>query len=191
MTTIGSLSAPAPTIPTCLRKAPALRPATREYSSLPGRPALQCASTNNVLAKLVMAAAGNGPIVFAAGANHYRLTGLEVTRVAGTGIVYALSSVATGGTANNLIFDRVWMHGTAQDETNTGIDLGGSYVCGREIPSLRISTASRSQGPALMLRPSVAAWVTPLGPFKIVDNFLEASGENILFGGGAGHHDAC
>src|ERR1019366_8321508 len=102
-----------------------LTPCYAGVPSLPGRPAFQCASTNNVVAKLLLAAGDNGPIVFASGANHYRLTGLEVTRVAGTGIVYALASVATG-TANNLVFDRVWMHGTAQDETTRGVELGGS-----------------------------------------------------------------
>ena len=38
MTTIGSLSAPAPTIPCCLRKAPALRPVTRESPRCPAVP---------------------------------------------------------------------------------------------------------------------------------------------------------
>ena len=81
-----------------------LTPCYAGVASLPGRPAFQCASTNNVLAKLVVTASGNGPIVFAAGANHYRLTGLEITRLAGTGIVYALASIATGGTAEQHYF---------------------------------------------------------------------------------------
>src|SRR5260370_36490244 len=97
-------------------------------SSLPGRPAWQCAAITKVLAGL-MAASNNGPIVCAAGANHYRLMGIEITRPAGTGVVTALASIASGGTANNLIFDRVWMHGTAQDETTRGVWLeGGTYV---------------------------------------------------------------
>ena len=106
-----------------------LTPCYAGISSLPGRPALNCASTQNVLPKLFMPTKGNGPIIFASGANHYRLMGLEITRAAGTGLVYALASIVNGGTANNLILDRVWMHGTAQDDTNRGFWLQGStYV---------------------------------------------------------------
>ena len=130
-----------------------LTPCYAGVSSLPGRPSLQCASTNNVLAKLVMAKASDGPIVFASGANHYRLMGLEITRLPGTGSVNALSSIATGGTANNLVFDRVWMHGTAQDETTRGVDARGKHLRSRSwIPSSRIFTALRSPDLAAMLR---------------------------------------
>jgi hypothetical protein len=162
-----------------------LTPCYAGVSSLPGRPALQCASTNNVLAKLVMATGGSGPIVFAAGANHYRLIGLEFTRVAGTGIVYALSSIATGGTANNLVFDRVWMHGTAQDETTRGVELGGSTYVSivdsffTDFHCIAITGACTD---AQAIYGGLGD--DQMGPYKIVDNFLEASGENILFGGG-------
>ena len=163
-----------------------LTPCYAGVSSLPGRPAFQCASTNNVLAKLVMAASASGPIVFASGANHYRLIGLEVTRVAGTGVVYALSSVATGGTANNLILDRVWLHGTAQDETTRGVDLGGSTYLSivdsffTDFHCIAI-TGACSDAQAIV----GGLGNDQMGPYKIVDNFLEAAGENILFGGGA------
>jgi hypothetical protein len=163
-----------------------LTPCYGGVASLPGRPALNCASTANVLAKLLMPASGSGPVVFAAGANHYRLTGLEITRAVGTGIVYALASLtAPGGTASNLILDRVWLHGTANDETKKGFELGGmSYASAidsyfNDIHCIAITGACTD-----------AAAVgggsgDPLGPFKIVDNFLESSGENILFGGAA------
>jgi hypothetical protein len=162
-----------------------LTPCYAGVSSLPGRPSLQCSSTKNVLAKLVMAGAGNGPIVFASGANHYRLTGLEVTRLPGTGIIYALSSITTGGTANNLILDRVWLHGTAQDETNKGFELGGSsYVS--VIDSFFTDFHCISITGACIDAIAVGAGEgNPLGPFKITDNFLEAAGENVIFGGAA------
>jgi hypothetical protein len=162
-----------------------LTPCYAGVSSLPGRPALQCASTKNVLAKLVMAAGGSGPIVFAAGANHYRLTGLEVTRVAGTGIVYALSSIATGGTANSLVFDRVWMHGTAQDETTRGIELGGSTyvsIVDSYFTDFHCIAVTGACTDAQSINGGLGN--DQMGPYKIVDNFLEASGESILFGGG-------
>lgn len=160
-----------------------LTPCYAGVSSMPGRPAFNCGSTANVLAKLVMSESGSGPIVFATGANHYRIIGLEITRTVGSGIVYALASTITNGTTNNLIFDRVWMHGTAQDDTKKGIELqGSSYV------SLIDSFATDMHCVSITgacTDPSVIGGGVgnPIGPFKIVDNFLEASGENILFGG--------
>jgi hypothetical protein len=164
-----------------------LTPCYAGVYSLPDRPALSCSGTNNVLAKLVLAAANNGPVIFAAGANHYRLIGLEITRPAGTGVVTALASIATGGTANNLIFDRVWMHGTAQDETTRGIWLvGGTHVSLVDsfLTDFHCIAVSGSCTDAQAIAGGLGS--DPGGPYKIVNNFLEASGENVMFGGGAG-----
>jgi hypothetical protein len=164
-----------------------LTPCYAGVSSLPGRPAFHCASTKNVLAKLVMPTTGSsGPIAFAPGANRYRLMGLEITRAARSGIVYDLASVINGGTINNLVFDRVWMHGTAQDDTNRGVWLGGgtyisvvdSFLTDFHCVSL---TGACSDSQAI----SGGIGNGPMGPYKITNNFLEASGENILLGGGA------
>ena len=163
-----------------------LTPCYAGVSSLPGRPAFNCASTQNVLAKLIMTAGGSGPVIFATGANHYRLIGLEVTRSAGIGIVYSLAVIdtnITGGTANNLILDRVWLHGTAQDETKKGIELGGiSYAS--VIDSFFTDFHCISLAGACTDASAIGGGIDPVGPFKFTDNFLEASGENILFGGG-------
>jgi hypothetical protein len=162
-----------------------LTPCYAGVSSLPGRPAFQCASTNNVVAKLVMAAPGNGPVVFAVGANHYRLTGLEMTRLTGTGLVYALSSIQSNGAANNLILDRVWLHGTAQDETTRGVDLGSStYVS--IVDSFFTDFHCDSLGSCTDAQAIYGGLGNDqTGPYKFVDNFLESSGENILLGGGS------
>lgn len=162
-----------------------LTPCYAGVKSLPGRPALNCSSAANVLAKLVMPTTGTGPIIFASGASHYRLIGLEVTRLAGTGYVSALSSIAVNGTANNLILDRMWLHGTAQDETNKGIELlGASYVSivDSSFTDIHCISATGSCTDALDVSGGAG---NPVGPFKVVDNFLEASGEAILFGGAA------
>jgi hypothetical protein len=163
-----------------------LTPCYAGVASLPGRPAFQCPSTNNVVAKLLLASGDNGPIVFAAGANHYRLIGLEVTRLVGTGYVNALLSVASAGIANNIILDRVWVHGTAQDETTRGIDFsGGTYlsVVDSYFTDFHCISVSGSCTDAQAINGGLGD--DQMGPYKIVDNFLEASGENILFGGGA------
>jgi hypothetical protein len=161
-----------------------LTPCYAGVSSLPGRPAFHCASTQNVLAKLLMNAAGSGPVYFQTGANHYRLLGLEITRSAGTGIVYALASAPdTGATANNLILDRVWLHGTAQDDTKKGFQLGGMSYASTIDSYLNDMHCVSISGTCTDASAVGGGSGDPTGPFKIVDNFLEASGENVLFGG--------
>ena len=166
-----------------------LTPCYAGVSSLPARPSFHCSSTKNVLAKLV-AASNNGPLVFATGANHYRLVGLEITRPVGSGVVTALASISTtSGTANNLILDRVWLHGTAQDETTRGVDLGGmSYasVIDSFFTDFHCISVTGSCGDSQAILGGIGQVAGPTGPYKITDNFLEASGENILFGGGGG-----
>src|SRR5713226_1427001 len=50
-----------------------LTPCYAGVSSLPGRPALQCGFTENVLAKIESnGKGGSGPVILAPGANHYR-----------------------------------------------------------------------------------------------------------------------
>jgi hypothetical protein len=138
--------------------------------------------------KLIMnATEGSGPILFASGANHYRLIGLEVTRQQGGPVVYDLASIQpTTGTMDHIVFDRVWMHGTAQDETTRGIELGGSTyvsVVDSFFTDFHCISISGACGDAQAINGGIGS--NPMGPYQIVDNFLEASGENILFGGGS------
>jgi hypothetical protein len=163
-----------------------LTPCYAGVSGLPARPSFNCSFTRNVLAKLVMNRGGSsGPVVFAPGASHYRLIGLELTRSAAIGVVYALASPTSGAISSNIIYDRIWFHGTAQDETVRGVQLGGSrYIS--VIDSFftdfhcinRTGLCTDSQA----INGGISSH--PMGPYKIVNNFLEASGENILFGGG-------
>ena len=163
-----------------------LTPCYAGVSSLPGRPAFKCASANNVLAKVVMKSMNaSGPIEFAPGANHYRLLGLEITRLQSGPLVYSLAAVKSQGTMNHIVFDRVWMHGTAQGDTNRGVELGGSAyiaIVDSFFTDFHCTAARTSCGDAQAINGGLGN--NPMGPYKIVDNFLEASGENILFGGG-------
>ncbi len=164
-----------------------ISPCYAGVSSLPGRPALNCKSTQNVMAKLVMINNLNsGPIRFMAGANHYRLIGLEITRSAPRLFISDLVYPDRSGTADHLIFDRVWMHGTAQDDTARGISLAGlSYlaVVDSYLNDFHCEQryASCSDSQAL----GGGTGNTHDGPYKIVNNFLESAAEGILFGGGA------
>ncbi|HST11282.1 MAG TPA: Ig domain-containing protein [Terriglobales bacterium] len=154
-------------------------------ASLPGRPSFGCTKASNVLAKIAFSATGSGPIIMGAGANHYRLTGLEITRDKTRTLVYNLFISEKDGTFDHIVVDRSWVHGTAQDETTRGMMLSsGTYVAVvdsffSDFHCIALSGAcGDSQAIAGGLGPN------PMGPFKIVNNFLEAAGENVLFGGG-------
>ncbi len=161
-----------------------ISPCYAGVSSLPGRPAFNCTSTNNVLAKLVFSGEGSGPVTLADGANHYRFIGLEITRTPATGIVYNLV-FSHGNAADHIIFDRSWLHGTAQDETERGIMLSGTtYVAVVDsyfgdfhcVAKTGVCVDAQAIGGGLGDLPS--------GPYKIVNNFMEASGECFILGGG-------
>lgn len=156
-------------------------------SSLPGRPPFNCASLQKEMATLVATKSG-GPLVLAAGANHYRLgPGLEITRASSTGINYNLIAPQESAAADHIIVDRDWVHGTAQDETTRGLYLSGvtyaavidsyfnDFHC---IAGIGACTDSQTIAGGL--------GNLPQGTWKIENNFLEAAAENILFGGGKG-----
>lgn len=161
-----------------------LKPCYAGVASLPGRPDFHCPATENVLAKLELRLREPiGPILFDPGANHYRFLGLEITR-AGDQPVSALAIVKGNGSVDHIIFDRVWMHGTEQDETTRAIYLlGMSYVAAVDsffTDFICVSVTGSCTDSQVL---GTGGGHSPSGPFKIVNNFLEAAGENILFGG--------
>ena len=162
-----------------------LTPCFGGVASLPGRPALNCSSTQPVLAKLVFPQPnGSGPVILAGGANHYRLLGLEITRAVGTGFIGPLIS-GHGTSADHIVIDRSWVHGTAQDESVAGISLtamSNFAVIDSYINDFHCTSIAGSCTDAHAVSGGLGS--LPSGTFQIVDNFLEASGENILFGGG-------
>ena len=152
-------------------------------ASLEGRPNYNCPNPTNVLSKVQMTGQGRGPFIIAKGANFYRFIGLEITRTTGINGPGVLMSL--GGTADHIILDRSWLHGQTQDETEDGFDLnGGTYMA--VIDSYlndfhcisNVGTCSDSHAVA------GGNSQTQDGPYMIQDNFLEASGEAIMFGGG-------
>jgi hypothetical protein len=163
-----------------------LTPCYAGISALPGRPALQCGSTENILAKIEFnGRGGSGPIILAPGANHYRLIGLEVTRAASPAAVSSL--IGPTGTADHLVFDRMWLHGTSHDDTARGILL--SHVrYAAVVDSYFSDFHCVAKTGACVDSQAVAGGLgdDPMGPFRIVNNFLEAAAESILLGGGEG-----
>lgn len=162
-----------------------INPCYAGVASLPGRPAFSCPN-GGVMAR-IMATKGTSPLTLAAGANHYRIgPGLEITRPVGTGIAYGMIG-KQDTPADHIIIDRDWIHGTAVDETVRGVFLGGvvyaavvdSYLNDFHCAAI-IGSCSDAQAIA------GGTGTQPQGTFKIENNFLEASSENVLFGGAGG-----
>jgi hypothetical protein len=163
-----------------------LTPCYAGVASLPGRPAFECASPKNVLAKIEFdGRGGSGPIFIKPGANHYRLIGLEVTRTASPAAIYDLVGSDQGPT-DHLVFDRMWIHGTAQDETVRGITLSGIRYAA-VVDSYLSDFHCVAKTGACVDSQAVLGGLgnAPMGPYKIVNNFLEAAAESIQLGGGA------
>ncbi len=120
-----------------------------------------------------------------AGAHHYRLIGLEVT--VGAGVT---SNEGVGG----LIRIGEWAPQTTLDQVPHDIILDRVYVHGRPAVTLRRCIALNGASVAVIDSyitdahhrtfdtQAIMGWNGP-GPFKIVNNYLEGAGENIMFGG--------
>jgi hypothetical protein len=178
-------SAPDSALPAEGRRA---TPCYAGVTSLPGRPQYSCASPRKVMAKVQMTpTVGDGPFRLATGANHYRFLGLEITRPTGAvGAARLISIPKSGGTAGHLVVDRSWLHGNPQDETQSGVDLNGmnyTAVVDSYFSDFHCISGTGACTDAHAVGGGVGD--TQDGPFKIQNNFLEASGEAVLFGGGA------
>jgi len=159
-----------------------LTPCYAGVASLVGRPAYNCPNPQNVTAKVEMVNPTDGPFEFENGANFYRFIGLEMTRPVGTRGPARLMSLL--GTADHIIVDRSWLHGQPQDETYDGfVTSGGTYIA--VIDSYFNDFKCISNTGACTDAHAIAGGFgdTQDGPFLIQNNFLEASGEGVMFGG--------
>lgn len=163
-----------------------INPCYAGVASLPGRPAFSCPALKNVMAQILYTEPGSsGAFQLLPGANHYRFIGLEITRALPT--VHLWNLVSAVEAADKIIFDRVWIHGTPTDETKGGVHLSG-------ITNAAIVDSYFSDFHCIAIHGSCTDaqainggdGTLPGGPYKIDNNFLEASGQSIMFGGGPG-----
>ena len=154
-----------------------ITPCFAGIASLPGRPRYDCPAPQRTIARFIV------PLHSAISVtNHYRLIGLEITRPEGGG-TYDLVRAPRG---NKIIFDRVWIHGTPRDETQRGLAFpGATYVA--VIDSYFSDFHCIAKTGSCTDSQTVWAGAGPEGggTYKIVNNYLESSGEGILFGGAA------
>jgi hypothetical protein len=120
----------------------------------------------------------NNSLVTVAGSHHFRFAGIEFAPVSGA---YVYQVIAIGNTntspatlAHNIVFDRCYVHAAENANARRGIEMDGAYVAVVDSYVAGFKDTADSQ----------ALWAyNTTGPLKIVDNYLEAAGENIMFGG--------
>jgi hypothetical protein len=130
---------------------------------------------------------GNGAISTALGAGYYRLIGLEVTASAEVKNVWALVKLGSGGSdqnalevvARHLILDRMYIHGNPEQNCFRCVALNSAHSA--------VIDSHLAEGHARGFdAQAICGWNGP-GPFAIVNNYLEGSGENVMFGGADPH----
>ena len=132
-----------------------------------------------VLPKLESDVKGEPTILAVDGVHHFRFIGIEFgPTIEG---LYDIIKLGTGqeksveDLPHHIEFDRVYIHGSPTLGQRRGIAANGRNI---KVVNSYISDIKRkgdeSQG--------IAAWATD-GPIEIVNNYIEAAAENILFGG--------
>jgi len=116
-------------------------------------------------------------------AHHYRLVGLEVTVDTGVGNNGGVVRLGSSGkdqrtldqVPHHLILDRVYVHGNAGHNTKRCVLLNSAHSA--VVDSYLSDCHSRWQEAQ-----GILGWNGP-GPFKIVNNYVEGSAQNVMFGG--------
>ena len=134
-------------------------------------------SQASAMPKLV--SAGDFVVAAEPGAHHYRFVGIEFTPKAGSFVSSVLQFGDREGSADavphHLIVDRCYVHGDPKIGSRRGIALNArdAAVIDSYISDFK-EVGADSQ--------AIGGWNGP-GPLKIANNYLEAAGENIMFGG--------
>jgi hypothetical protein len=118
-----------------------------------------------------------------AGAHHYRFVGIEFSTSDANVKIYDLIRLGEGrreqktaaSAPHHLVLDRCYIHGWNTQDVQRGVSLNSSET------TISNSYISEIHGVGYDTQ-AIGGWNGP-GPFHIINNYLEAGGENILFGG--------
>ncbi|HXG66241.1 MAG TPA: hypothetical protein VNO70_14155 [Blastocatellia bacterium] len=132
----------------------------------------------------LLAAHNNTPVLKTApGAHHYRFIGIEMSAGEGVTTVGDLVKLGEGGQGqssldavpHDIIIDRCYIHGSPQLPMKRGVALNSARtaIIDSHISDVHVVGQDTQ---------AICGWNGP-GPFKIVNNYLEAAGENVMFGG--------
>jgi Right handed beta helix region len=148
------------------------------YASLPA-PGKRVGPSDAANMPKIVSPANNNAMVTVANSHHFRFVGIEFVPAAGA-FVYNLISIGSADISpatlpNHIVFDRCYIHGDPTGEGRRGILMNGAYIA--VIDSYVSDFKQRGFDTQALLAYNGS------GPFKIANNYLEAAGENIMFGG--------
>ncbi len=139
-------------------------------------------SQSALFAKLQSSENGTPIVKTAPGAHHYKFIGVEISTTNAQVKVYDLVRLGDGGpqkrldaVPHHLVIDRSYIHGFETQEVQRGISLNSAET------SITNSHISDVHGKGYDTQ-AICGWNGP-GPFKIINNYLEGAGENVMFGG--------
>jgi Right handed beta helix region len=132
------------------------------------------------MAKIVGGDGSDAAVRTVAGAHHVRFVGIEFTVTPGA-YNTSLLRFGTGEETreadlpHHLVIDRCWVHGDPARGGKRGLALNAAHV------AVVDSYFSDWKGEGQETQ-AIAGW-NGAGPFKITNNFVEAAGVNLMFGG--------
>ncbi len=133
--------------------------------------------------KITTPGGGQAALKTAPGAHHFRFIGVEFKPSDSSALVNDLIQLGEGSPAQNtldvvphhLIFDRCYIHGDPAGTLKRGVALnsGDTEILNSYISEVKIKGQDTQ---------AIGGWNGP-GPYRIINNYLEAAGENVMFGG--------
>ena len=150
---------------------------------LPGENARVTPAHAPLMPKLVSPGLNEPALRTAPGAHHFRFVGVEFKPADAAAAVSDLIQLGDGSRAQNtpakvphhLVFDRCYVHGDPAGTLKRGVALNSAHT------EILNSHVSEFKGKGLDTQ-ALCGWNGP-GPFRIVNNYLEGAGENVMFGG--------
>jgi hypothetical protein len=151
-----------------------------ELGSLPGSGQRVSPADAVFMPKLVSPGANQAVISTEESSHHYQFIGIEIAPANASVVVSDLIKLGGNQTSlavvpHDLIFDRCYIHGFPTQEVKRGIALnsGEAWITNSYISDIH-GIGYDTQ--------AICGWNGP-GPYHIINNYLEASGENLMFGG--------
>ena len=140
-------------------------------------------SQSALLARIQSATPSEPVVKTAAGAHHYRFAGLEFSTSTASVVVYDLirfgesrhTQTSLSSVPHHLVIDRCYIHGFDKQDVQRGVSLNSAES------TVSNTYISNIHGVGYDTQ-AIAGWNGP-GPYHIINNYLEAAGENIMFGG--------
>ncbi|HSE33411.1 MAG TPA: hypothetical protein VLA93_17700, partial [Pyrinomonadaceae bacterium] len=140
-------------------------------------------SQSALFAKLQSAENGSPIVKTEAGAHHYKFVGIEFSTANAQVKINDLlrlgddKQTSLDQVPHHIVIDRCYIHGFETQEVQRGISLNSAET------NINNSYISDVHGKGYDTQ-AICGWNGP-GPYKIINNYLEGAGENVMFGGAA------